>query len=77
MDLTESLSPQQLMELSQNWQYTRTQSKSQQIQENWNTFIPIWSPRIKVEYQKQQKRQKVHNLMETEQLCQDRNQEGN
>jgi hypothetical protein len=43
------------MELLQNWTHTQAQSKSQQIQENWNnslhTIIPPW---LKAGYQQQE-----------------------
>lgn len=57
---------QQLMKISPKLTYTQTQSRLQQIEENWNTTLhPICPLQIKTGYEWQQK---VYKLMETEWL---------
>ena len=55
------------MELYPNYPRTQIQSKSQEIQENWNnTLHLIGSAQTKVRYQQQQEDQQTYRHMETE-----------
>jgi hypothetical protein len=57
------------MEPSWNLPYTQSQSKTQQLHENWNNpLYLIRPPCIKAGLQQQQKQEKIYMLIETEQL---------